>query len=130
MSLFWKVVGILELSVNLWACAAVNDGASPNRKVFDLHAMYVSDVQLDVIHKVHNIFATLRFFADACHLIKTAWNCLYNSGSGSHSRFMWNNGHHLLFRHIADLFHSDQEFALHTLPKFLLITLFLRPTAR
>jgi hypothetical protein len=30
---------------------------------------------------------------------------------------MWNNGQYLLFRHIADLFYSDQEFAFHTLPK-------------
>ena len=26
MSLFWKVVGVLELSLNLWVCGAVNDG--------------------------------------------------------------------------------------------------------
>ena len=80
----------------------------------------MSNLNLDVVHKVQNIFATSRFiyfFADACHLIKTARNCLYNSGSGSHSRYMWNNGHHLLFRHIADPFYSDQEFSLHTLPK-------------
>ena len=31
---------------------------------------------------------------------------------------MWNNGKYLLFRHIADLFYSDQEFALDSLPKF------------
>ncbi|XP_028413907.1 uncharacterized protein LOC114536754 [Dendronephthya gigantea] len=120
MPLFWKVVGVLELSLNLWVCAAVNDGASPNRTFIDLHAKYVSDLQLDVVHNVHNIFAThlfIYFFADACHLIKTARNCLYNSGSGSQSRFMWNDGRHLLFRHIADMFYSDQEFALHTLPK-------------
>ena len=30
------------------------------------------------------------FFADACHLIKTARNCSYNSGSRSRSRLMWN----------------------------------------
>ena len=120
MSLFWKVIGVLEVSVNLWVCAAVNDEASPNRKFFDLHAKYVSNLHLDVVHKVQNIFATSRFiyfFADACHLIKTARDCLYNSGSGLHSRYMWNNGHHLRFRHIADLFYSDQEFSLHTLPK-------------
>jgi hypothetical protein len=42
---------------------------------------------------------------------------LYNSGSGSCSCLIWNNGNYLMFRHIADLFYSDQEFALHTLPK-------------
>jgi hypothetical protein len=120
ISVFWKVVAVLELSLNLLVIAAVNDGASPNRKFFNLHAKCASGLNCDVIYKVPNIFATSRFiffFADACHLIKTARNCLYNSGSGSRSRLMWNNGQYLLFRHVADLFYSDQEFALHTLPK-------------
>ena len=30
---------------------------------------------------------------------------------------MWNDGRYLLFKHIADLFYSNQEFALHILPK-------------
>ena len=133
MSIFWKVVGVLELSVNLWVCAVVNDGASPNRKFFQLHAKYMSGSNCDIIHKVHNIFAMERFiyfFPDACHLIKTARNCLYNSGSGSRSRLMWNNGHYLLFRHIADLFYSDQEFALHTLPKLSLDHIVLTPYSK
>ena len=33
---------------------------------------------------------------------------------------MWNDEKYLLFRHIADLFYSDQEFGLHTLPKMTL----------
>lgn len=52
--------------------------------------------------------------------MKTARNCLYNSGYGSRSRLMWNDGQYLVFQHIADLFHSDQEFSLHTLPKLTL----------
>jgi hypothetical protein len=68
-----------------------------------------------MVHKVHNIFAMSRyiyFFADACRLIKTARNCLYaNSGSGSCSRLMWNNGQYLQFGHVADSFYSDQQFA-------------------
>ena len=31
MAIFWKVVGVLDLSLNLRVCAAVNDGASPNQ---------------------------------------------------------------------------------------------------
>ena len=38
MPVFWKVVSALELSLKLMVCAAVNDGASPNRKFFCLHA--------------------------------------------------------------------------------------------
>ena len=33
---------------------------------------------------------------------------------------MWNNGQHLLFKHIADMYYHDQEFALHRLPKLTL----------
>ena len=52
--------------------------------------------------------------------MKTAPNCLYSSGFGSHSRLMWNNGQYLVFQHITDLFHGDQKFALHALPKLTL----------
>ena len=34
MPLFWKSVSVLELVCNLWVCAAVCDGASPNRLFF------------------------------------------------------------------------------------------------
>lgn len=77
MSMFWKAVGVLELSLNLWVIVAVNDGASLNRKFFELHSQYMRDMDGDVIYKVHNVFATTRFiyfFADACHLMKTARN--------------------------------------------------------
>ena len=134
MSLFWKVVGVLELSLHLWVCGAVNDGASPNRKFFDdLHAKFVKDLKCDVVYKVQNIFAMTRFiyfFADSCHLIKTARNCLYNSGSGSQSRLMWNHGQYLLFKHIADLFYSNQELLCILYQSFLLIILCLHHTVR
>ena len=71
MSIFWNVVGVLELSLGLWVCAVVKDGASPNRKFVQLHSKYTSDLKCDVIDKVHNIFATecyIYLFADACHL--------------------------------------------------------------
>ncbi len=123
MPIFWKVVSTLELSVKLMVCAAVNDGASPNRKFFRLHTKLAVDLKCDVVYKTPNLFAMSRFiyfFADSPHLIKTARNCLFNSGSGSCSRYMWNDGKHLLWRHITSLYYSDQEFALHTLPKLTL----------
>jgi hypothetical protein len=123
MPIFWKVVSTLEISLKLWVCAAVNDGASPNRKFFRLHAKLAIDLKCDIVYKTQNLFAMSRFiyfFADSPHLIKTARNCLYNSGSGSCSRYMWNDGKYLLFRHIANLYYSDQQFALHTLPKLTL----------
>ena len=49
MSMFWKIVAVLEVSFNLWIIAVVNDGASPNRKFFELHSMFVSDLESDEV---------------------------------------------------------------------------------
>ena len=120
MPVFWKAVSILELSCNLWVCATVSDGASPNRKFYDLHVNLVGeDHSSDLIHRTVNLFAPSRciyFFSDAPHLVKTARNCLFNSGFGKHTRLMW-NGKELIWNHIAQLYHSDMEQALHQLPK-------------
>ena len=43
MPLFWRIVSVLEMSLNLWVCTAVNDGASPNREFFRLHS-HLADV--------------------------------------------------------------------------------------
>ncbi len=92
MPIFWKAVSVLELSCNLWVCAAVSDGASANRKFYDLHVGLVgSDCSTDVVHKTVNLFDPSRFiyfFSDAPHLVKTARNCLFNSGLGKHTRLM------------------------------------------
>ena len=56
------------------------------------------------------------FFSDSPNLMKTTQNFLYSSWSGSDIHYMWNDSKYLLFRHIADLYFSDQEFRLHTLP--------------
>ena len=123
MPIFWKVVSTLELSLDLWVVALVNDGASPNRKLFNLHIKLAIDRKCDVVYKTINLFAPSRFiyfFADVPHLMKTARNCLYNSGSGSCSRLMWNDGQYLLFKHKADIFYRDQAVALHVLPKLTL----------
>jgi hypothetical protein len=110
MPIFWKSVSVLEVSVNLWVVAAVNDWASPNRKFFNLHCNLTEDLKHDIVYKTRNVFAMSRFifFADSPHLIKTARNCLYNSGS--QSRFMWNNGRSLLFRVIANLFTEIKHY--------------------
>ena len=43
---------------------------------------------------------------------------------------MWNNGIYLMFKHIADLFYSDKDFALHTLPKLSLDHIVLTPYSK
>ena len=39
-------------------------------------------------------------------------NCLFNSGSNRVTRFMWNNGLHILWSHISQLYHDDLESGL------------------
>ncbi len=120
MPIFWKAFSVLELSCNLWVCAAVSDGASANRKFYDLHVGLVgSDCSTDVVHKTVNLFDPSRFisfFSDAPHLVKTARNFLFNSGLGKHTRLMW-NGMELMWNRVAQLYHADMEKSLHQLPK-------------
>ena len=120
MPLFWKAVSVLELVCNLWVCAAVSDGASPNRLFYQLHADLVEPDCGDVINYTPNLFAPSRniyFFSDAPHLLKTTRNCLFNSGSGKRTRYMWNNDNYMLWDHIAKLYYSDLDSGLHQLPK-------------
>ena len=51
------------------------------------------------------------------HVIKTARNCLSNSGSNICTRYMWNDGMYIIWNHIADIFYEDRECGLHILPK-------------
>ena len=114
MPLFWKAVSVLELVCNLWVCAAVCDGASPNRRFYQLHA------GLDVINATTNLFVPSKkiyFFSDTPHLVKTTRNCLFNSCSGTRTRYMWNNEKYMLWDHISKLYYSDLDCGLHQLPK-------------
>ena len=119
MPLFWKAVSILELECNLWVCAAVSDEASPNRLFYQLHSDLV-EPDGEVVNYAPNLFAPSRkiyFFSDAPHFVKTTRNCLFNSGSGKRTRYMWNNEKYMLWEHIAKLYCMDLDSGLHRLPK-------------
>ena len=82
--------------IDLHVIAATADGASPNRRFFRMHTFLQGDSAVgDVIYRAKNIHSKenrfIYFFADVPHLIKTARNCLSNSGSGRATRFMWNS---------------------------------------
>ena len=92
MPLFWEAVAILELSCNLWVIAATSDGASPNRSFYKMHEGLDGNAGKDVCFRTINIYAPQRyiyFFSDAPHLVKTTRNCLYHSGSGSCTRYVY-----------------------------------------
>lgn len=120
MPIFWEAVCILESSCNLWVIATTSDGASPNRGFYRLHKPLDGDSGRDVCYRTINLFAPHRyiyFMSDAPHLIKTTRNCLYHSGSGTCTRYMWNNGQYILWQHIAQLFYQDIDNGLKLLPK-------------
>ena len=120
MPLFWEAVCHLETRCNLWVIATTSDGAAPNRRFYRLHAELDGDGAKDVCYRTINIYAPHRFiyfFADAPHLIKTTRNCLLHSGSGTCTRYMWNDGHHILWQHITQMFFQDLDNGLKLLPK-------------
>ena len=120
MPLFWEAVCILETTCNIWVIAATSDGASPNRRFYRLHKPLDGDADADVCYRTINLYAPHRFvyfFSDAPHLVKTTRNCLLHSGSGSCTRYMWNNGHYILWQHIAQIFYQDADRGLKLLPK-------------
>ena len=88
--LFWRAVSILEMTCNLAVVGATADGASPNRKLFSMHEMIQGRNDKDVVYCTKNLFQPDRniyFFSDPPHLLKTARNCLFNSGSGNCTLF-------------------------------------------
>ena len=55
MPLFWKCVSVLELVCNLWVCATVCDGASPNRLLFQLHADVAGTSNDEIVNDTVNV---------------------------------------------------------------------------
>ena len=90
--IFWRAVAILEMTCNLKVIATVSDGASQNRAFYKMHTAFTDDAGKDVVYRAVNLYASeqrfIWFFCDAPHLIKTARNCLANSGAGRNSRLM------------------------------------------
>ena len=122
--LFWEAVCILETSCNLWVVVATSDGASPdkppNRRFYRLHKELDGGADGDLCYRTVNLYAPHRliyFFSDAPHLVKTTWNCLKSSGSGTCTRYMWDSGHYILWQHITDIFFQDVDNGLKLLPR-------------
>ena len=118
--LFCQAILIIESTCNLWAVATTSDGASANRKFFKLHKELSNGNSDDITYSVMNMYAPYRniyFISDAPHVLKTARNCLYNSGHGKRSRYLWNQGEHLLWGHIYSFVQQDINSELRLLPK-------------
>ena len=114
MPIFWQAVKYLEKN-NLKVIAATADGASQNRKSFRMHKHLVGDSDTEIVYRAKNIYTKemrfIYFFADVPYLMKTVRNCLFLSGSGRGTRYMW-NGFFLLWSHIARIYYEDLESGL------------------
>ena len=120
MPIFWEAVCILETTCNLWVIAATSDGASPNRRFYRLHNDLDGITDSDVCYRTVNLFAPPRFIyflSDVPHLVKTTRNCLKSSGSGSCTRYLWNDGKYVLWQHITALYYEDIDNGLKLLPR-------------
>ena len=74
------------MTCNLAVVGATADGASPS----SMHEMIQGRNDKDVVYCTKNLFQPDRniyFFSDPPHLLKTARNCLFNSGSGNCTLF-------------------------------------------
>jgi len=85
-----------------------------------MHKGYVID-DGSVVFRTPNIFSTdgrfICFFSDIPHLLKTLRNSLLHSGSDGHTRFMFNQGLHMLWKHVRDFYIDDSSSSLRLLPK-------------
>ena len=123
--LLWKTISICEKS-SLKVIGVTCNGASPNRKLFRMHCHLTQDDNMKpetgVTYHTRNSLSGaesrfLYFISDVPHLFKAARNCLSNSESGKFTSYVWTGGVFLLWNHVTDIFHKDQECGLHILPK-------------
>ena len=128
--MFWEEVSLLEMTCNLWVVAVASDEATPNRIFYLLRSELDGKGNRDICYRTQDLFAPSRFiffFADAQHLIKTARNCLYHSGSGRCTRYMWNDRKYLLWQHIIQVYQDELENGLNILPKLTRDQVYLTP---
>lgn len=104
----------------MWVIAATSDGAFPNRRFYRLYKPLDGDTDADVCYRTVNLYAPhhfIYFFSDAPHLVKTTRNRLLHSGSGTCTRYMWNDVSFILWQHITQIFYQDIDNGLKLLPK-------------
>ena len=118
--LFWEAVRLLEQTCQLKVIASVSDKAPPNQRMYQLHGN-----PGEICYKSLNFHAPetepdryIYFFSDPPHLVKTVRNNLFRSGfSTGKTMLLWNNGKHLLWQHVTQLYEADKKRQLRMLRK-------------
>ena len=92
----------------------------PNQRMYQLHGN-----PGEICYKSLNFHAPetepdryIYFFSDPPHLVKTVRNNLFRSGfSTGKTMLLWNNGKHLLWQHVTQLYEADKKRQLRMLRK-------------
>ena len=108
-SVIWPAIEAVEVVADLKIIYITCDGASPNRRFFEIHGdnngnsiTYYTVNPFDPDRKIY-------FVSDPPHLVKTARNCFANSDSHRLTRKLWNNGKSISWMHIVDLYRDHCE---------------------
>ena len=103
-----KYIQASQIFLLPWKAIAICHGvkeyshlASADRKLFKIyfHLRFDDNINpdVDVTYRTRNLHSLyekrfIYFISDVPHLLKTTWNCLYISGSGKYTRYMWKSG--------------------------------------
>ncbi|XP_046375844.2 uncharacterized protein LOC124148655 [Haliotis rufescens] len=111
----WETVRILTIECGLKPLFITCDGATPNRKFFNLHL----DENLQNTFWSWNPYSfpnrKMFFISDVPHLLKTTRNCFSNSGAHNLVRHLWKNGKCISWTHIIRLYEDHVETPLFSL---------------
>ncbi|XP_076084495.1 uncharacterized protein LOC143055247 [Mytilus galloprovincialis] len=109
--IIWKAVQILESFVKLKVLFLTCDGASLNRRFFNLHRLNNELVYYTV--NPHDTSRNFYFVSDVPHLLKTTRNCFSNSQSHKNTRRLWKDGKDISWLHLVRLFEEHCELDLY-----------------
>ena len=98
--LIWEAIRVLEVDMDLKVLFITCDGASPNRKFFNLHG---NGQLVNCTRNPYDPDRYIYFISDVPHLLKTARNCFSNSNSHRNSRSLW-RGKPISWMHVVDLY--------------------------
>ena len=103
-----------EVQVKLKVLFLTCDGASANRKFFNLHSLHLDEN--GHLYYTQNPFDSSRninFISDVPHLLKTARNCFSNSFWHNNTRKLWKNGKDISWLFLVRLFEEHCELELY-----------------
>ena len=119
--LFRRAVETCETQCAIKVVAATCERASANLKFFRMHFGLAHDDELNVAYRTIIFFSEdkryIYVISDPPHLLKTACNCLNNSGSGKDTHFKWNGGLILIWNRINDIFWKTRNVDYNSYPK-------------